>query len=99
MFGTYVYTMNLSQARSSLAYKILVYESITMRQHDMYILYLYMTLNFDLYVYSRGIFSEFYSHFLSCFFLGHLKKSCDPLLRVGVLGRSSCVIFSRTFRI
>ena len=59
----------------TLTYQILTYGCITMRQHVMRILYLSMTLTFDLYVGGVGILSEYYSQFLSCFFKNLLLQS------------------------
>ena len=63
--------MDLSLARClcslTQAYQILAYGCITMRQHVVNIFYLSMTLT---YIWlAGGILSEFYSQFLSFFFL------------------------------
>ena len=53
-YQNYIFTMDLSLARClcslTKAYQILAYGCITMRKHVEYILYLSMTLTFDLYV-------------------------------------------------
>ena len=59
--------------RSSLLFDIgisnLAYGCIIMRQHVIYILDLCMILTFYLYVSGGGILCEFYSQFLSCYFV------------------------------
>ena len=60
--------MDLSLARClcslTQAYQILTYGCITMRQHVVYILYLSMTLTFDLYVVGGGILSVLLTFFI-----------------------------------